>query len=396
MILLAGVGLVLGLAGLFYIYAGFPLLLILVGKLRDRRHQQGDVTPDVTLIVAAYNEEGCIEDRITNALAADYPADRLEVIVASDGSSDRTNEIVAAYPDPRVRLLRLPRRGKIFALNDAVRHARGSVLVFSDANTMAEPTALRALVRNFADPEVGGVVGHTGYRIEPGSESSSRGESLYWRYDSWLKELESRAGSVVSAHGGLYAIRRDLFEIPDEAAVTDDFIISTAVVEQGRRLVFEPEARAYETAIPRADREFSRRVRLMTRGLRAVASRARLLNPLRYGFYSIVLLSHKVLRRLALVPLALVLASTVALSTATPVFQAAVAVQLLFYSLALLGLHLRKRAIGQTRLLYVPFFYCMANVAAFTALLRFLRGDRIVSWQPQRHVEPVQGGEWLP
>lgn len=389
MMQLAAWGLVLGLAGLFYIYVGFPLLLIVVGTLRNRRHRQGAETPRLTLIVAAYNEEDCIEDRIENALAADYPADRLEVIVASDGSSDGTESLVADHPDPRVRLLRLPRRGKIFALNDAVRHATGDILVFSDANTMADRGAFRALARNFADPEVGGVAGHTGYRIEAGSESSSRGESLYWRYDTWLKQLESRTGSVVSAHGGLYAIRRELHEPPVETAVTDDFIISTGVVARGYRLVFEPEARAWEVAVKSAEREFQRRIRLMTRGLRGVAARARLLNPMRHGFYSLVLLSHKVLRRLALVPLALVLASTAVLGAEIPLFRVAVAAQLAFYGAALLGHQLRGHAVGQWKILYVPFYYCMANLAAFVALLRFVRGDRIVSWQPQRHVEPA-------
>jgi cellulose synthase/poly-beta-1,6-N-acetylglucosamine synthase-like glycosyltransferase len=376
--------LVIGLAVLLYTYVGFPLLLMAVGLLRNRRPRTGPVTPHVTLIIAAYNEEHCIEARIANALAADYPRDRLDIIVASDGSTDRTDELVARHAAAGVRLLRLPRRGKIFALADAVAQARGEVLVFSDANTMAEPAALRALVRNFFDPDVGGVVGHTGYRLEAGSESSSRGESLYWRYDTWLKELESRTGSVVSAHGGLYAIRREHFRAPDDMAVTDDFIISTTVVAQGRRLVFERAARAWELAVPNAEREFQRRVRLMTRGLRAVACRRQLLNPARYGFYSVVLASHKVLRRLAVLPLLLTVAATAALTGAGTGFRVALAGQAAFFAAAWLGHALRRLPVGQLRLLYVPFFYCMANLAAVIALIRFLRGERIVSWQPQR------------
>jgi cellulose synthase/poly-beta-1,6-N-acetylglucosamine synthase-like glycosyltransferase len=374
-----------GIAALLYNYVGFPLLLAVAGTIRNRQQRARPVTPAVSLLIAAYNEEACIAERLRNALTMDYPADLLEIIVASDGSTDRTVDIVKRYAADGVAVLDLPRRGKIHALTDAVRHARGEVLVFSDANTMAEPAALRALVRSFADAEVGGVVGHTGYTVDPGSESSSHGESLYWRYDTWIKELESRTGSVVSAHGGFYAIRRALFQAPSDAAVTDDFIISTAVVAQGYRLVFEREARAWEVAVPSAEREFQRRIRLMTRGLRAVACRRQLLDPRRYGFYSIVLFSHKVLRRLAVVPLLLVLAGTAVLSTSGAGYRAALIAQLMFYALAGLGHVTRGVPLGRSRFLYVPFYYCMANTAALVAVLRFLRGERITSWQPQRH-----------
>ena len=170
----------------------------------------------MSVVIAAYNEERVIGDRIENALALDYPSDALEILVASDGSTDATAAIVARYAGRGVRLLSLPRQGKIRALDAAVLEATGEILVFSDANTMCAPDALRALVRNFADPGIGGVAGHTGYRLEVNSESSARGESLYWDYDTWLKHLESLTGSVVSAHGGLYAVRRALYRpVPD-------------------------------------------------------------------------------------------------------------------------------------------------------------------------------------
>lgn len=376
------------LALLVYAYAGFPLLVALVGAIRNQSVRKEPVTPTITLIIAAYNEEDCIGQRIENALATDYPPQALEIIVASDGSSDRTDEIVSGYASRSVRLLRLPRHGKIHALASAVRAATGDVLVFSDANIDVEPQALRKIAGNFADPAVGGVVGHTSYRIERGSDSSSHGEDSYWRYDTWIKGLESRTGSVVSAHGGLYAIRRELFQVPADPAVTDDFFISTGVVEQGFRLVFEPEARAYENAIPAAAREFSRRVRLMTRGLRGVSLRRSLLNPFRYGFYSVVLFSHKILRRLLPLALLLLLASSVYLQGHHPFFRLALAGQLMFYLLALAGYGLRSTKLGRSKPLFIPFFYCMANLAALFALFRFARGERITLWQPQRH--PVQ------
>jgi len=372
---------------LVYVYAGFPALVAAVGWLRRREVNKKPITPSVSLIIAAYNEEESIGQRLENALALDYPEEALETIVASDGSTDRTETIVQRYADHRVRLLSLPRCGKIPALNAAVAQARGEILVFSDANSMCDSQALRKLTQNFADAEVGGVVGKTGYIISPDSESSSRGEDLYWNYDSWLKQLESFSGNVVSAHGGLYAIRRELYIPVSDPAVTDDFAISTAVIEQGRRLVFECAAHSYETAVPKAGREFQRRTRLMTRGLRALLLRKRLLNPCRYGFYSLALFSHKVLRRLLAVALVIAFASSLALSSSGVLYSFAAATQVIFYSAAGAGYLLRRTRLGHRKCLYIPFFYCMANAAALVAVAKLMRGERITLWQPQRHSE---------
>jgi cellulose synthase/poly-beta-1,6-N-acetylglucosamine synthase-like glycosyltransferase len=375
----------LSLLALVYGYAGYPLLIAIVGKLRARVVRRAPVTPTMTLIIAAYNEETGIAERLENALAVDYPLAALDVLVASDGSSDATAAIVAGYAPRGVRLLELPRQGKIPALNEAVRHARGEILVFSDANIHFHPQALRALARNFADPEVGGVAGNSTYHLPAGGESSSRGEGLYWRYDSWLKEMESRTGSIVSAHGGLYAIRRDLYRPLVETAVTDDFAISTGVIVQGRRLVFDAEALAYELAIPEANREFRRKVRLMTRAWRSVALRRALLNPFRHGFYSVVLFSHKVLRRLLPLVLLVLLACSLLLAREGGVYLAAAVGQLLFYALAAFGFLARRARLGMLRAIYVPFYYCLANAAALVALAQFVAGTRIALWEPQRH-----------
>jgi cellulose synthase/poly-beta-1,6-N-acetylglucosamine synthase-like glycosyltransferase len=281
--------------------------------------------------------------------------------------------------------LALPRRGKIYGLNEAVRHAAGEILVFSDANSIYDKKALRALVRNFADPQVGGVAGNTTYDVCPWSESSSRGENLYWSYDKWLKQLESLTDSIVSAHGAIYAIRRTLYRPIADAGVTDDFAISTAVVEQGYRLVFESEALACEVALPEARREFWRKVRIMTTGWRGLILRKALFNPFRYGFYSLVLFSHKLLRRLVPLSLLALFAISVLLSTSGKLYLAASVGQTLFYGLAGLGYLLRRAHVGQLKWIYLPFFYCMANAAALVALVKLARGQRIELWQPQRH-----------
>jgi cellulose synthase/poly-beta-1,6-N-acetylglucosamine synthase-like glycosyltransferase len=376
------------IAFLFYAYGGFALLVGLVGLVQRRGVRKLPITPSVSLIIAAYNEEKVIAERLENALAMDYPRDRLQILVASDGSTDGTDDIVASYASRGVLLLSLPRHGKIRTLNAAVERATGKILVFTDANIMCGADTLRALVANFADASVGGVAGHTTYTLDPASESSSYGERLYWRYDTWLKKLESQTGSIVSAHGGLYAIRRVLFRPIPDGAVTDDFAISTLVVAQGYRLVFEPEALATEVAVPEAQREFRRRVRLMTRGLRGVFLRRHLLNPRKYGFYSIVLASHKLARRLVPVSLAILGVASLAAWSHGPLYQAAVLAQAFFYGMASVGYLLRRSRMGRLRLLYIPFYYCMANVACSVAWVHALRGRRIEVWQPQRQSIP--------
>ena len=374
----------LSIAFLFYAYGGFALLVGLVGLVQRRGVRKLPITPSVSLIIAAYNEEKVIAERLDNALAMDYPRERLQILVASDGSSDRTEDIVASYASKGVLLLSLPRRGKIQTLNAAVARASGKILVFTDANIMCRADTLRELVANFADASVGGVAGHTAYTLDPDSESSSYGERLYWRYDTWLKKLESQTGSIVSAHGGLYAIRRVLFRPIPDGAVTDDFAISTSVIAHGYRLVFEPNALATEVAVPEAQREFRRRVRLMTRGLRGVFLRRRLLNPRKYGFYSVVLASHKLARRLVPASLAILGVASLAAWSQGALYQAAVLAQAFFYGMASVGYLLRRSRMGRLRLLYIPFYYCMANVACSVAWVHALRGRRIEVWQPQR------------
>lgn len=370
---------------LFYVYFGFALVVIIAGFILDRRVNKSYITPKMSLIIAAYNEEASIADRLDNALALDYPEDALEIIVASDGSNDNTDKIVYGYADRGVKLLRLARRGKIHALTDAVVQATGEILVFSDANSIYEKIALRELAANFADPEVGGVCGNTIYSTEEHSDSCSQGETLYWEYDKWLKQAESATGSIISADGTIYAVRRELYQPGNDFAVTDDFAISTGIVEQGFRLVFEQKARAFECAVSVTKREFSRKVRIMTRGLRGVMSRKALLNPFRYGFYSIILFTHKILRRLVFIILiGLLLASFFLFSHG--IFYASTAIlQVVFYTLAGIGFLFRDSALGKHRLLYIPFFYCMANLAALIAVINALRRYKIEQWEPQRH-----------
>jgi hypothetical protein len=242
------------------------------------------------------------------------------------------------------------------------------------------------LARNFADPEVGGVCGNQMHGRSPGRDSSGDGERLYWSYDKRLKVLESATGSIVSADGAIYAIRRSLYRRPESDAVTDDFAISTAVIAQGYRLVFEPEAIAWEPPAGAARLEFDRKVRIMTRGLRGVLLRRALLNPFRYGFYAVVLASHKALRRLAPVFLLILLVASLAAARDGAVYRGAAVAQGVFYALAGAGGLLKGTRFGRHKLLCAPFFYCLANSAALVALTKILRGRRIERWSPQRSI----------
>jgi len=374
----------LSLAVIIYVYAGFPLLAAMVGKLRNRRVRKRPIKPKISLIIAAYNEEDSIAKKLENVLALDYPPEALEIIVASDGSGDATESIVAQYAARGVRLLRLPRQGKIYALNDAVAQATGEIIVFSDATAIIGKQALSELASNFADAEVGAVCGRMVNKRHVESDSTSQGEYLYWTYELWLKQMESLTGSTVSADGSLYAIRRELYRPPTDTAVTDDFAISTVVIEQGYRLVFDSEARAYEELAPTAASEFGRKVRMINRGLRGVILRRKLLNPLKYGIYSVTLFSQKIIRRLVPFFLFILFVSNLLLSSQGSFYFWAFIAQTLFYILAGVGYLIRDTRLGQLKCFCIPFFYCLANGAALIAIVKLIGGKRIDQWQPQR------------
>ena len=366
-----------------FTYVVFPLLLLLRGRLFPRPWRAADVTPRVSMIIAAHNEVGSIGDKLDNILAMDYPRDRLEVVVASDGSDDGTPVVVARRAADGVRLLDLPRRGKATALNAAVSTSTGEILVFSDANSQFAPDALRVLVRPFADASVGGVAGNQVYAADGAHAASGEGERRYWDLDRRLKLAEGAAGSTVSATGAIYAIRRSLFvDVPD--GVTDDFVTSTRVVAQRKRLVFEPGAMAFEPVATSSDLEFGRKVRIVTRGLRGVFVMRGLLNPFRYGFYSAQLLWHKVLRRTMVFPLLVVLLLDPFLLGRGDLYRWLMAAQLAVYGAALVHVVVRRTPLGRLKLLSIPFFFCLVNAAVLVATWNIVRGYRIDVWEPKR------------
>lgn len=379
------------MATIVYTYFIYPIIILLRGIFWVRPYKTADITPRVSLIIAAYNESKSIAAKIENILSLDYPSEQFEVVIASDGSNDGTDAIVRGYESQNIRLLSLPRQGKAPALNAAVAASNGEILVFSDANSMYAPDAIRALVRPFATPEVGGVAGNQVYLKKKGDTGlTGAGEQSYWDFDRQLKQLQSKSGNVISATGAIYAIRRALFH-PVMGGVTDDFTISTDVIVQGERLVFAPDAIAYEPVAGAGGVEFGRKVRVITRGLRAVVVRRTLLNPFRYGFYSLQLFSHKVLRRLVVFPLLVLLVTSPFLWSKGLFYQLVTLGQALFYGFAALGWVMDKTRSRRLKIFTIPFYFCMVNYASLLAALNVLRGNRIERWEPQRHAnaEPV-------
>lgn len=369
-------------AVVFYVYVGYPLLLKLVHMLVGRTPvHEPTLEPPLTLVISAFNEEASIREKLDNTLQLDYPPARLQVLVVSDASDDRTDDIVREYAPRGVTLLRMPERGgKTVGLNAALREASGEVVVFSDANAMYLRDALRRLAAPFADPAVGAVVGESTYHdSETASEAS---ESLYWKYETAIKQLESETGSVVGGDGAIYAIRRSLY-VPMRADALSDFVNPLQIVKSGHRCLYEPAAQSVEKAAEGFDREFRRKVRIVNRAWRAMLSMPELLNPFRYGFFAFKLISHKLLRWLAPLFLLLLLVSSAVLAGRSPLYAWALAAQLAFYALALAGHLLRKRE-RMPRLLSVPYYFSMVNIASARGILEAFKGETYTTWTTAR------------
>ena len=358
----------------------YPLLLLVHARLAPRPISTGSATPPVSLIICAHDEAGVLAERLENALGLDYPAECLEICLASDGSTDGTVEIARGFEARGVRVLDLPRMGKAEALAAAVASTSGEILAFTDANSHWEPLALRALVRPFCDDRVGGVAGDQ--RYEPsGQGDETAGERSYWSFDRILKRWQSRSGNVISATGAIHAIRRELFEAPPSDA-TDDFMISTGVIARGRRLVFCEDAVALEPPARSDSSEFRRKVRIITRGLRAVYYRRRLLDPTRYGIYAVELLLHKLWRRLTWIPLLFLIAVAPFLG-----IRAGLPALVGWLTIALVALGIAGLLLPRTRRLKpvaIAAYILTVNTACAFACMNALRGRRVSRWEPER------------
>jgi poly-beta-1,6-N-acetyl-D-glucosamine synthase len=367
----------------FYTYVGYPILMWVLASrngadLGTLRGPLGAL-PRVSLLVAAYNERAVIRQKIENALSLEYPTDRLEILIGSDGSDDGTVEAAeSCLPAARGRIIPMARRGKSWVINDLVATATGEILVFTDANTMFEQDALVELVRPFADPEIGCVSGLL--RLTPaGDHVGAVGEGFYWRYETFKKTQESVFRAVAGANGAIYAVRKNLFVPLSSRTINDDLTTSMRVYLQGKRIVLADRARGHEMTAPELSGEFRRHVRDSAGHFRALIELAGMLNP-RLGMPAFCYVSHRVIRWL--VPLFMIGALTSsALLLGSPLYRALFFIQAVAYAacLAATPWALRGGSLGPFR---VPFYFVSVNVAIVFGFFRFLSGTQTSKWEP--------------
>ena len=352
------------LAALAWTHAGYPAAVGALARLRPRPVRKRDVTPSVSLVVSAHDEEAVIRRRVENALALDYPSDLLEVVVASDGSTDGTDAIVEelAAADGRVRLLRCPREGKVAAQHRSVRETTSDVLAFTDANSAWKPDALRSLVSNLADDEVGYVCGQL--RLE--SPDGANMEGVYWRYETWVREQESACSSITAGNGAIYAVKREAY-VEDDPKFGHDFGFPYLMEQAGRRAVYEPAAVAVEKPAAEPEDEYGRKVRTISRALGHILT-GRAFRPSR-PLYQAQLVSHRVLRYSTGILHALLLVSSLRLAGRAPFYRRVLALQLAGLGLAAAGK--QRLPIPGARLAYYYFVVTKATVSALARYLRF-------------------------
>ena len=380
----------ISLGTLVYIYGGYPLLVWLLAKIFGREPIRRAGIPPVSLLIPAYNEEAHIEAKLRNSLALDYPKDRLEIVVASDGSTDRTNAIVERFRSRGVRpstkdfgggvklLAMRDNIGKSAMLTRTVPLLRGEIVVFSDVTSELEPDALRSLVRNFADSRVGCVCGL--YRLKGAKDLRGEGEGLYWTYETFIKRQESRLHSILGAHGAFYAIRKVLFQGLEGTAINDDYLIPMRIVARGARAVYEPSAVAWEREVASVGGEFARRRRIAAGNCQQIVELMSLLNPFR-GWIALCFVSHKVLRTLAPLFMAAVLLSSLWLPA--PWSWLMLALQAVFYATALAGYVCQRRG-RMVHWLSPVLYFCLGNLAMLAGLLKYCFSKQPPAWERAR------------
>lgn len=370
---------------LAYVYVGYPLLLALVAGPGKRESPSLPVSADlprVTLLISAYNERSVIEQKIQNSLALDYPRNHLSVVVVSDCSDDGTDDVVLRYAPQGIQLVRSSTRlGKTAGLNLGVKYASGDILIFSDANAMYQPDAPRFLTRHFADPRVGYVVGNARYLDASNPSASADSEGLYWKLETWMKKKESLFGSVVGGDGAIYAIRRELYS-PLRNTDINDFLNPLQIIVRGYRGVYEPSAICFEEAGDTFEKEFRRKVRIVSRSLHALRRAPRVLLPWIQPKHWLSLLSHKVLRWFAPAFLIILLVASLLLWS-HPFYRLAACTQVAFYLLAVIGWICPPRS-TVLRLVSLPYYFCLVNAASLLGIFNCFSGSLMPTWQTIR------------
>ncbi|WP_432712498.1 glycosyltransferase family 2 protein [Pedobacter sp.] len=372
---------------IFYTFFGYGILLLILVKLKrifypaQRKQYAFEELPTCTLVVAAYNEEDFLTDKIANTLALRYPADRLSFVFVTDGSTDASPEIVSRYP--QIKLLHSPaRKGKIAAVHRAIEEITTDLIVFTDANTFLNEDALVNLCRHYADEKVGAIAGEKRVMVEENADATA-GEGFYWKYESKLKAWDSELYSVVGAAGELFSIRRRLYEPVPVNSVLDDFMISMRIAEKGFVIVYEPDAYALESSSANITEELKRKIRIAAGGIQSVIWLKSLLFPLKYPVLSFQYISHRVLRWTItpfLMILVFVLNIVFVCLELSNLYLVLLTAQIVFYLSAYLGKVMESKKL-RVKVLFIPYYFCVMNYAVMAGLLRFFFGGQSVIWE---------------
>jgi len=366
---------------IFYAYLGYPLFILFLSLFVNKKVNKGNIEPSVTFLIAAYNEEKNIREKLENTLSLDYPKEKLEIIVASDASEDRTDEIVKEFADQGVILHRVEGRvGKTETQNQTVKIVKGDIIIFSDGTTEYKNDAIRKIVRNYNDPSIGAVSGRYEY-VNPTGAPVGLGTILFWKYENSVKSRQTRIETVTGCCGCIYSVRKSLYE-PLPRDIISDLVEPLKILEKGYRIAFEPEAVAYEETTETSKEEFGMRLRVISRGMVGLWYMRKLFNPFKYGFISFQLFSHKVLRWMIPFLLPFLLISNLFL-IGHPFYTLTLIVQILFY-IGALGGYLLDRMGKKAKLLAIPLYYCVVNAASVAAFFRTIFGKKAIVWETVR------------
>ncbi|MAE87277.1 MAG: glycosyl transferase [Flammeovirgaceae bacterium] len=366
----------------FYSYLGYGMLLGLLVKLFGKKHHFAEVSdenlPDVALVVAAFNEQDIIINKIENSLALNYPQDKLHLYFVTDGSNDLTSRIVRLFPQVQI-FHQDARKGKLSAVDRVMRHVLEPITIYTDANAMINTDAVRNMVRHFQNDKVGAVAGEKCVAMD--GDATSGGEGIYWKYESLLKKWDYRLYSVVGAAGELFAIRTNLYEKPEPDTLIEDFVMTMRISAKGYRVAYEPQAQALESSSESLEEEMKRKVRISAGGLQAVLRLAYVLNPFKYGVLTFQYVSHRVLRW-TLAPLSLMflfVTNIFLLETGHWFWMLTMTGQAVFYIAAVAGWYLEAINI-RVKALFVPLYFTFMNVNVYLGFLKLMSGNQSVVW----------------
>ncbi|SDN00903.1 Glycosyltransferase, catalytic subunit of cellulose synthase and poly-beta-1,6-N-acetylglucosamine synthase [Daejeonella rubra] len=374
---------------IIYTFIGYGLILyvlVIIRRLLKGKRQipvlSKEEFPGCTLVIAAYNEESIISEKIQNTLSLNYPEGKLEILFITDGSTDKTPEIVKQYPD--IKLMHQPeRKGKVAALHRAVEQVKSEIIIFTDANTLLNKDAMMNIVIHYADKQVGAVAGEKRVHSEERADAGTAGEGFYWKYESKLKKWDSELFSVVGAAGELFSVRRDLYQAVPEDTILDDFMISMLIALKSYRIIYEPRAYAVENASANITEELKRKIRIAAGGIQSILRLKPLLNVFNYGILSFQYISHRVLRWTItpfLLILVLILNILISLKSDEIMYDLLLEAQSIFYLLAFIGMIFEKSEL-RIKIFFIPYYFCVMNYAILAGIKRYMGSQQSAVWE---------------